>query len=206
MSAIVLTVHKGESRVDSRVMAGELRNNHRPVMALIDKYLSRFERFGKVIFQKAPSTGSRTGQRERYALLNENQSYFLLSLSRNSDHIVDLKANLVQAFAQARAGEAVAAMEYLPGYHQLHDRVHELAAESENERFVHMNLNKLVNKTVGIGPGRRQTVASSTKSAIVVAQNLAVQAMAAANDHHDGYDAAKKALGKLQVLLLEGAK
>lgn len=200
--AVELVQLRGEPRVDSRLLAVELRNQHKNVLGMVERYDDKFKRFGKVAFQTEPLP---SGQTARFALLNEDQTYFLLSLSRNTDHVVDLKANLVQSFKQARAGIAANEVEYLPGYHELHMTAHQLAAGSDNERFVHMNLNKLVNKTVGIGPRQRQTAAVGTKSAIVVAQAIAARAMNAANDHHDGYEAAKRALGKLEQALIGGA-
>lgn len=191
-----------EPRVDSRILARHLRNQHRPVMALIDKYLAKFTRHGKVFFEKAPSRDSKTGQRERFALLNEDQAFYLLSLSRNTDHVADLKSHLIVAFAQARRAQQLTAIEYLPGYHELHDRAHELANGSPNERFVHMNLNKLVNKTVGIASGQRRKLPPPTLSLTIVAQNLAIKAMESANDHHDGYENAKQALGSFGQLLI----
>lgn len=191
--AVLLVNVDGELRVDSRVLAARLQNQHRPVMALIDKYGDKFERFGKVLFEKAPSDESRTGQQERFALLNEDQSYFLLSLARNTDHVVDLKANLVAAFSAARKPVGPAE-EYLPTYHALHDRVHCLAAESSNQKFVHMNFNKLINKTIGVETGERHNLTLPRFSLMVVAQAAATHAMQAANDHHDGYQLAKQAM------------
>lgn len=202
--SMALQVTHGEARADSRLIAIELQNQHRPVMALIDKYLPKFESFGKVTFQKAPSADSKTGQRERFALLNEDQCFFLLSLSRNTDHVVDLKVKLVRAFADARRAAVLHGVEYLPGYHDLHAQIHVLAAKSSNERFVHLNVNRLINKTAGIGPGQRSGLPLRAQSLVCVAQAVAAQAMRAAQDHHDGYARAKAALSTLQSLAIEG--
>jgi hypothetical protein len=42
------------------------------------------------------------GKPVRYALLNENQSYFLVTLLRNSEKTVPLKVRLTESFAQTR--------------------------------------------------------------------------------------------------------
>lgn len=203
MTALTLVSGKGEPRVDSRVLAAGLRNQHKNVLELVERYRSHFARFGVVPFQTEKPTGSSGGRPERFALLNEDQSFFLLSLSRNTDHVVELKASLVAAFKEARAGAGVA-LEYMPGYHALHDRAHELAAGSANEKFVHLNLNKLVNKTVGVEPGMRSRLPAALKARVTVAQEIATRAMESANDHHDGYDKAKQALGSFgQVLRLK---
>ena len=199
MKALPLVLTNGEYRVDSRVMAKRLRNQHKNVMELIDRYASRFKRFGLLPFQTeaVKKAGARGAKHHRFTLLNEDQCYFLLTLARNSDHVVDLKANLVQSFKKARAGNVDLSVEYLPGYHELHDRAHELAAGSKNERFVHMNLNKLVNKTVGITSGQRGKLEPPVKSLTVVVQTLAVKALEGAKDHQDGHQRAKKALEQL---------
>jgi phage regulator Rha-like protein len=190
---------KGEPRVDSRMLAEHLGNQHKAVMALVDRYADKFKAFGILPFKKEVIKGR--GQPERYALLCENQAYFLLSLSRNTDRVVNLKVKLVQAFQEARAGKAAIAVEYLPGYRQLHDKAHELASGSKNEKFVHVNLNKLINKTVGLQSGQRSRFSSSAMSLTVVAQALATQAMDDAKDHHEGYEKAKRALSALDGAL-----
>jgi len=88
--------------------------------------------------------------------------------------------------------------EYLPTYHALHQRVETLAANSSNKKFVHVNLNKLINSTVGIQSGERHGLPLPRKSLLIVAQAAATQAMEAANDHHDGYQLAKAAMGTIR--------
>ena len=116
-SDLTLSMFNREPRVDSRLLAIHLGNQHRHVMVLIEKYAEPFSTFGKVRFEKAPSAVSITGQRERFALLNEDQAFFLLTLSRNSDHVVDLKVKLVQAFSEARRVADQRQTEYLPTYY-----------------------------------------------------------------------------------------
>lgn len=186
-------------RLDSRVLAERLGNTHRATIALVEKYLSEFELHGKVCFKKAPLPSSKTGQSERFALLNEDQCFFALSLSRNTARVVSLKSKLVTAFASARREAAQRKTEYLPEYHHLHDRIKELASGSENERLVHMNVNKLVNKVAGIQAGQRHTVPVAMLTAV---NHVAALAMAGATDHRDGYQRAKSALATLQSLLI----
>lgn len=166
-------------------------------MLLVDRYKIELEKFGKVRFEIAPSIGSKTGQKERYALLNEDQAFFLVALSRNTARVVDLKGKLVKAFGEARRTAQINMLEYLPTYHQLHDAIHAKAGGSVNERHVHINVNRLVNKAAGIGAGQRGGVAPTTQSLIVVAQSLAASAMQCAPDHHVGYALAKEALSAL---------
>ncbi|MNX87505.1 hypothetical protein D3C86_1194360 [compost metagenome] len=109
---------------------------------------------------------------------------------------------MVASFKEARAGRQSNLVEYLPGYHNLHDKMHELSAASSNQRAVHMNINKLVNKTVGIGSGERSSLGVSSKAAVIVAQQIAARALETAEDHHDGYQKAKQALAPLGQALL----
>lgn len=100
---IQLVRSAGEARVDSRLIAEQLGVKHKNTMALTEKHAAHFKRFGHLPFQT--EVGKRVqggGKAERYALLNEDQCYFLLSLTRNTAKVVDLKANLVMAFRDAR--------------------------------------------------------------------------------------------------------
>ena len=201
-ASLSLTTLNHESRVDSRLLAAHLGNQHKHVIALIEKYADKFRGFSQLLFKNA--VGARLqggGNLERYALLTEDQAFFLLTLSRNSDHVVDLKVKLVQAFSEARRVADQRQTEYLPTYYRLHDTVHQLAAESPNEKFVHMNLNKLVNKTAGLEAGQRPKAGLSQQAMVIVAQAVAIQAMQGANDHHDGYQLAKRSLSALAVLM-----
>jgi len=200
----LLKMDKGEPRVSTVLLAAQLDLQHRSVMKTVNDFSADFEQLGKMRFEITPSAGSKTGQNLRAALLNEDQCYLLLTFSRNSPTVRALKVKLVLAFKEARGAQALDSAEYLPGYHELHDKVHELAAGSKNEKFVHMNLNKLVNKTVGIGSGQRRTIAPPTKALVIVAQDIATRALGRARNHHDGYTAAKEALGTLGQALIGG--
>ena len=102
-SALVHVPLEGEPRVDSRLMADALNNLHKPLMNLIQKHLAKFLEFGVLSFEKTKPS-AKGGRPERYALLNENQSYLLLTMARNTRHAVDLKTRLIHEFAAARAG------------------------------------------------------------------------------------------------------
>lgn len=203
IDTFTLTTVKAEPRIDSRLLAKSLRNKHKAVMALIERYTDKFKDFGQLPFKK--EVGDRAqggGNPERFALLNEDQAFFLLSLSRNSDHVVSLKARLVKAFGEARRAAGQHGAEYLPSYHQLHDEIHTLAAGSDHEHFVHMNVNKLINKTVGLEPGQRSTASMPVQSLLAVAQAVAVKAARGAPDHRAGYQRIKCAMVALSAATL----
>jgi len=192
-----LTTTATEARIDTRLLALQLGNKHKPVIALIDKYRKELERFAKVLFKKAPSDG-KTGQLERFALLTEDQAFFVLALSRNTDTVVYLKVKLVKAFGIARRAADLRKTEYLPEYHLLHDRIAELAVNSTNGNRVHQNFNRLLNKFAGIEAGQRASAGLPQQALLIVGQLVASKAAQGAVDHHDGYQRIKSSLQALQ--------
>lgn len=113
MSVVTLTQSQGEPRVDSRVLAEQLGIQHKNTMELIERYAGKIQQFGLLPFQTeaVKKPGARGTKHQRYALLNEDQSYFLLALSRNTECVVELKSSLVMAFREARYGMAFQALE-----------------------------------------------------------------------------------------------
>ena len=204
---LALTTTSTEARIDSRLLAMQLDNQHRHVMALLDKYMGKVKTFGHVSFKNADGERKQGGGKaERYALLNENQAYFLLSLSRNTDIVVTLKAKLIRAFGQARRAADLHKTEYLAQHHQLHERLGTLAAGSSNERQVHINVNKLLNKFAGIEAGQRASAALPQQALLIVGQLVATNQAHGATDHHDAYQGIKTTLKALQgVIALEVA-
>lgn len=198
---LVLVATKTEPRVDSRLLAQHLGNKHKSVMALIDRYAERIKAFGQLPFKK--EVGDRAqggGNAERFALLNEDQAFFVLSLSRNTERVVTLKVKLVKAFSNARRAAAVRQQEYLPSYHAMQERIHELAQGSPKERFLHMNVAKLVNQVAGIEAGQRPGAPLPKQSVLAVAQMMAATALKGATDRHQIQSLVKKALAPLAGL------
>jgi phage regulator Rha-like protein len=201
---LTLIADKAEARVDSRVLASRLGSRHQSAMELMKDHRADFEELGILRFQTGVIRGR--GQPERFALLNEDQCYLLLTYSRNTAKVRHLKVRLVKAFRDARRAAEDRKAEYLPTYHALHDQIHALAAKSANERFVHMNVNKLINKAAGLDAGQRMTVALPQQSLLVVAQAVAARALRGARDHHDGYCRAKDALLALSAVTSLGVE
>lgn len=195
---LTLVTKKAEARVDSRLIAQALGNQHKASIQLIERYKVELKEFGLVPFEmeKVPM-----GRPEKFALLNEDQALFLLTLSKNTKRVVELK--LVKAFSEARRA-AELHVEYLPGYHQLHDQLHALADGSPNERWVHVNMNKMVNKVAGVEPGQRAHAGVPHKAMLIAAQHIAAQAMQGAADHHEAHARAKAALAPLMPQKLIG--
>ncbi|GAB3385366.1 Rha family transcriptional regulator [Azotobacter armeniacus] len=204
-NAITLVQFKGEARVDSRLLAGQLDNQHKASMALIDRYAAKFKRFGVLPFQmEKPTAGSAGGRPERYALMNEDQSYYLLSLSRNTDIVVDLKADLIAAFREARDRANVTDTQYLPLYHAMHDEVAALARRAKEcgsstpERMFHINANKALNAVMGIASGERDTLTIEQRLLLTTLQavwrNHLHASLECGDDHHEAFRKAKAAV------------
>ena len=199
-SALTVIETKSEIRIDSRHIARNLDTRHRNTIDLMVRYADRFAVFGKVAFK---TEALPSGQREKYALLNEDQCYFLLSLSRNSKRVVDLKVKLVQAFKEARQAKDLLKTEYLPTYHALHGQIAVMASDPAQERHMHLNMNRLLNRFVGIGSGERAGLALPRRSMLVVAQIVASHALLDSGSCRDGYRRAKEALEPLQAVVTD---
>lgn len=197
-----VTTFRGEARIDSRLIAMDLGNNHKSTIELIERYEPKFQRFGLLPFQtEAVKTPESRGVKHlKFALLNEDQSYFLLSLSRNSDIVVDLKADLVMAFREARNKETVSSQQYLPLYKEMHEEVKALALRAEErgsstpERIFHINANKAINSAMGIASGTRDSLTLDQQLLLTTLQAVFRNQLKASLDAGEGHkEAAKKA-------------
>ncbi len=187
--------------MDIRLLARHLGNQHKGVMELLSRHSADFLELGELPFQ---TKASRSGQREKFAMLNEDPCFLMLTFSRSSAIVRALMGKLIKAFGQARIASDLRRTEYLPGYRQLHKQIHVQASDTKNEALVHMNVsklvNRLVNKVAGVNAGQRSTASLATQSMLVVAQLLAYKAMQDAPDHRMGYQLAKSALQPLLAL------
>lgn len=199
--AIALQIGRDETpRVDSRELAQRMGVKHKNTLELLQKHYAGFLEFGKVAFKTEPLPGSRTGQKERFALLNEDQAYLLLSLSRNTPRVVALKVKLVQAFSAARKAAEQRKCEYLPTYHLAHDALKGLAPDRQRQQHLHMNVNKLLNKVAGLDAGQRHGAQPGSLSVLAVGQMLAAQAATGASDDKAAYARIKQAVQPLHSL------
>ena len=80
MNEFSLDKIKTEFRVDSRLLAPELNLRHSTILESIDKYISQFNALGHLPFETELGYNNIP---ERFALLNEDQCYFLLTLMRD---------------------------------------------------------------------------------------------------------------------------
>lgn len=105
MTNLAVTECGGELRVDSRLIAERLGQDHNDWFNnILLPYQAQVEQvFGVLRFQNVkPPAGSRGGRPKRYALLTEDQATFFMTLSRNTPEVVQCKLELVQAFSTAK--------------------------------------------------------------------------------------------------------
>jgi len=102
-NVIKLEIFEGEPRVDSRLISKQLGVEHKSSMRLMKAYKADFEEFGVYRFEiDKPLNGTSGGRPQKFALLNEDQCYLLLSYSDNTPKSRELKKALVRAFSNAR--------------------------------------------------------------------------------------------------------
>ncbi len=97
---LALTVIDGSPLVDTRIIATGFGVQHQNTRELVDNYSAKFQAFGLLRFETeaVKTEGGRGTKHEKFYLLNEDQTYFLLTLTRNTLQVVDLKQRLVMAF------------------------------------------------------------------------------------------------------------
>ena len=202
-NVIALIETKQEARVDSHILAEYLGIQPKNVLALIDENKSEFEEFGRVAFETRTLETNGGKQKQRIALLNEDQSYFLLTLTRNTERTKRLKVGLVKAFSRFRKHKQ-SNEDYLPFYHELHNNVkalsdwaHQNGSKTE-EKWFHSNFNKLINKAFGLDAAQRPDLPPSLRAKVtainVIAGDIIQQCIKANLDHKTTYQKVKQAV------------
>jgi hypothetical protein len=97
---LIVSQINGEDRIDSRLVAQNLDIEHRAFIQTLRKYEDKLQELGILTFEMAKL--SSVGHPETYVMLNENQAIFAMTLSRNTEQVVELKLKLTQAFAASR--------------------------------------------------------------------------------------------------------
>jgi len=82
----------------SEIVAEGTKRSHKSVIQLIRNHKKDLDEFGVVPFEMRKSKGRPLG----YAVLNEPQVYFLLTLMRNTDVTVKFKKNLIKEFMRMK--------------------------------------------------------------------------------------------------------
>ena len=102
--AISVQEQEGQLVVDSRLVADLLGIQHESFLKTIRKHRERVEAsFGSLRFEIGTLETAGGKQETTYVWLTEPQASVLMTLSRNTDQVVDCKINLVAAFEKAKA-------------------------------------------------------------------------------------------------------
>ena len=177
MNDISLNLVANEFRIDSRLLAPELNHRHRTILESLDKYKSQFDALGQLTFE---SEAGYQNAIVRYALLNEDQCYFLLTLMRNNNHIVKAKLNLVKAFRDARKQLAERDIARLDGKQARRletDAIKSLveyakASGSSKPDMYYLSITKMTNKALGIESGQRDKMDARQLQLLKLAETL----------------------------------
>ena len=193
---IVAKLQGNEPRIDSRLISNGLGITHHNFIALTEKYLPQLNTLGVVLFQ-TDKVKAKMGRPERFINLNEDQCYALVTLTKNTARAVELKFALVKAFSYSREA-LTAATDYLPSYREAHDNLSQLIrlnGSSMPESIHHINLEKMINKALGIPSGSRKQLPPALRSAISVAEGITSaackEALKTEQDHKAAYRKAK---------------
>ena len=100
MSLLQIENISGVQVISSTIVAEQLGIQHKNLLETIVKYQSDIESaFGQVAFE---TRAGYNNAQVRVAFLSEDQAIFIATLSRNSEQVVQFKANLVQSFQAAK--------------------------------------------------------------------------------------------------------
>lgn len=178
MNDISLNLISNEFRIDSRLLAPELNHRHRTILESLDKYTDSFKMLGSLPIDS--EMGSHGGVPVRYFLLNEDQCYFLLTLMRNNEKIVESKLKLVKAFRDARKQLAERDIARLDGKQVRRletDAIKHLveyakASGSSKPEMYYVTITSMTNKSLGIEAGQRDRMDARQLQLLKIAETL----------------------------------
>lgn len=99
----IVVLHKKQLTTTSEIIAEKCGIEHKNTLALIRKYIDDFQEFGLVAFEtRARLKGKHGGGDTEYAVLNEPQATYLITLLRNTDIVRRFKLELVKEFTRMR--------------------------------------------------------------------------------------------------------
>jgi phage regulator Rha-like protein len=83
----IVSLHKKQLTTTSEIIAAKCGLQHKNTLALIRKYIDKFQRHGILAFQ---TRVNKHGEPTEYAILNEAQATYLITLFRNTDYALGL--------------------------------------------------------------------------------------------------------------------
>lgn len=171
---------KNELRTDSRLLAGFLDHRHRTILENIDKYASELKQIGRLAFETGTLETNGGKQKQRYALLSEDQCYFLLTLMRNNERVVAAKLALVKAFSEARAQLARRDIARLDGKEVRRMETDSIKAlveyasanGSKSADRYYASITKMTNSLLGIESGQRENLSASELKQVAIVEGI----------------------------------
>ena len=204
MNDISIIYSANELRTDSRDLASLLDHRHRTIFESITKYNSELLELGILPFETERLKTEQLGDREhKFAMLNEDQCYFVLTLMRNNAHVVKAKLQLVKAFRDARTQLANRDIARVDGKQvrnletkAIADLVEYAKAKgSKSADLYYANITKMTNAMIGIKAGERDNLNARTLGDIAVMEKIVANAVSdginAGMDYKDIYKLAK---------------
>ena len=94
----IVTIHDNEGRAGTFLIAEGFGRRHEHVVRLIKKYQDKFEKINHLRWKKIRTKGR---SREE-CLLDEDQCFYLGTLFKNNDQVVEFKLRLVLEFKKCR--------------------------------------------------------------------------------------------------------
>jgi phage regulator Rha-like protein len=133
MLELIVENKNGVLVVDSRLIAEELGIEHKTLMDNINTHVSKIESaFGAVSVEplELKTTQGNTTSK-RVAFLTEDQATFVMTLSRNTDKVIDAKIRLVTAFSKAKQALQSINPELLSMFSEMNSRMKLLSERTE---------------------------------------------------------------------------
>ena len=98
----IVTLENEKPLTTSLHIASGANANHKAILQLIKTHIHHFNQFERVAFEMRPFETDGGIQTRRVAILSEQQATFLMTLMRNTEHVVNFKCALVKAFFEMR--------------------------------------------------------------------------------------------------------
>lgn len=183
MQEIEITRIKNELRTDSRLLASFLDHRHRTILENVDKYSAELLELGRLPFETEKGKALEHGgfaKASRFALLNEDQCYFLLTLMRNNAKVVKSKLALVKSFRDARvqlANRDIARLEGKEVRKAETDSIKLLveyasAAGSKSAERYYTNVTRMTNSLLGIEAGVRDSLHANQLKQVAILEGV----------------------------------
>ena len=90
----LVVLEKNKPVTTSLIIAKGVKTEHHSVITLIRRHIKNLEEFGTLEFQVRKSGGRPL----EFAILNEEQTTFLITCMRNTEIVIDFKIKLVKDF------------------------------------------------------------------------------------------------------------